>query len=110
MNEIIEIANPMTATRAPVGDIILMPERRGRPIGSRNSVSIEEHNQRQISRKKNLQVNFQKYKEQHHEELKKIYIEHYHNNKEKKLKRMKDLYGMKAHIKNLMSLDVSIMV
>ena len=88
----------------------IVAKRRGRPLGSKNSTSVEEHNQRMIQRKKNLAINFQKYKEQNHEELKKVYLEHYEKNKEKKLARMKQLYGLKCCIKQFMAIDESIFV
>ena len=83
--------------------------KRGRPLGSKNSMTIDEHNQRQIDRKISLKTNFQKYKAQHHEELKQTYLDHYYNNREKKLGRMNELYRIKTHIKQLMKFDVSIL-
>ena len=83
---------------------------RGRPIGSKNSTSVEQHNEREVIRKANLKISFQKYKSEHHEDLKKVYMEHYNNNKEKKLKRMKVLYTARSFINQLMKLDGSIMV
>jgi hypothetical protein len=56
---------------------------RGRPLGSKNSVSVKEHNDRMTLRKEALKISFQKYKSEHHEDLKKVYMEHYNNNKEK---------------------------
>ena len=83
---------------------------RGRPIGSRNSTSVEQHNTRMSLRKESLKVSFKKYKAEHHEDLKKVYMEHYNNNKEKKLKRMKVLYTARSFINQLMKLYGSIMV
>ena len=88
---------------------VIITRNRGRPIGSKNSTTIEEHNLRQAQRKKNLQINFQKYKAEHHDELKKAYIEHYNNNRNKKLGRMNELYRLKSHIKQLMKYDVAIL-
>jgi len=91
-------------------EIITYPIRgRGRPLGVKNYTSIEEYKAKQISRKKNLQVNFQRYKAENHEELKKAYLEHYYSNKDMKLKRLKEMYGYKCHIQKLMNLDISIL-
>jgi hypothetical protein len=83
---------------------------RGRPIGSKNSVSVKEHNDRMTLRKENLKISFQKYKAEHQEELKATYKTLYNNNKEKKLKRMKVLYTARSFINQLMKLDSSILV
>lgn len=83
--------------------------KRGRPLGSRSATSIEEHKQREIQRKKNMQVNFQRYKNLHHDELKKVYNVHYQNNRDKKINRIKFLYHCKKHISLLMAIDDAIL-
>ena len=98
MNTIIEIEQT---------DILI--RRRGRPIGSKNSTSVEQHNDRMTLRKESLKTNFQKYKAQHHDELKQVYLDHYYNNRERKLGRMNQLHRLKAHVKQLMNLDISIL-
>jgi hypothetical protein len=99
----------MNTNEIEMKDVIVV-KGRGRPIGSKNSTSVQQHNEREVIRKANLKISFQKYKSEHHEELKKVYLEHYNNNKEKKLKRMKVLYTARSFINQLMKLDGSIMV
>jgi hypothetical protein len=83
--------------------------RRGRPAGVKNSLTIAEHEQKLINRKKSMQANFQRYKEANHEELKQVYKDHYYDNRERKLRRVNELYRLNFHIKQLMRLDSVIM-
>ena len=61
-------------------------------------------------RKENLKISFQKYKSEHHEELRATYKTLYNKNKERKLKRMKVLHTARSFVNQLMKLDGSIMV
>ena len=98
----IEIVNVDTPT--------VVVKKRGRPTGSKNSVSVKEHNDRMTLRKENLKISFQKYKAEHQEELRATYKTLYNKNKERKLKRMKVLHTARSFVNQLMKLDGSIMV
>ena len=93
-----------------IENVDIVVKKRGRPIGSKNSASVKEHNDRMTLRKENLKISFQKYKAEHHEELKATYKTLYNKNKERKLKRMKVLNTAKSFINQLMKLDGSILV
>ena len=89
---------------------IIVIKKRGRPVGSKNSTSVEQHNDRMTLRKENLKISFQKYKAEHQEELRATYKTLYNKNKERKLKRMKVLHTARSFVNQLMKLDSSILV